>query len=267
MFLRLLKQDLRATGRVMVVLYAVVLVLAGATRLMTEFMDKDVGGVLVMIFARMLTVLFVVAIAACVVMTFVLMIIRFYKNFLTDEGYLMFTLPVTKGQLIWSKLLVSLVWVFASGVIGILVGFIMSVGTDAQDVLFDFGWLREMFNYFTTGQNVLLVFLAIAAVVLWSSYTYLKCYAAMAVGQSFGTHKFLISVAFYIAFGIVERIITFALLSPILTMSNLTEAVEDAKPFSILAGMLGSIDGFYFVLCAVYFVLTYMFFRKKLNLQ
>ena len=106
MFLRLLKQDLRATARVMIVLYAVVLVLSGATRVTTSFMDQNVGGLLVVVFARLLVILFAVAVAACVVMTFVLMIIRFYKNFLTDEGYLMFTLPVTKGQLIRSPVLV-----------------------------------------------------------------------------------------------------------------------------------------------------------------
>ena len=267
MFLRLLKQDLRATARVMIVLYAVVLVLSGATRVMTSFMDQNVGGLLVVVFARLLVILFAVAVAACVVMTFVLMIIRFYKNFLTDEGYLMFTLPVTKGQLIWSKLLVSLVWAFASGVVGVLVVFILTVGTDAQDILFSFGWLKELFSEFSTGENVMLVALFVVLVLLWAAYVYLKCYAAMAVGQSFGNHKFLFSVIFFIGFGIVERILTFSILNPLMTMENLADMAADAEPFSVLASVLGGIDGYYVVLCAVYFVVTYLFFKKKLNLQ
>ena len=42
-------------------------------------------------------------IAAAFVITLILTIQRFYKNLLTDEGYLMFTLPVSTGRLIWSQ--------------------------------------------------------------------------------------------------------------------------------------------------------------------
>lgn len=38
------------------------------------------------------------------------MVVRFRNNLMTDEGYLMFTLPVSVHQLLWSKLLVSMLW-------------------------------------------------------------------------------------------------------------------------------------------------------------
>ena len=268
MFFRLLKQDARATGRIMIVLYAAVLVLAAATRLMAEFFDDNVGSILIMIFSRLLTVLFVVAVVACIVMTFVLMLIRFYRNFLTDEGYLMFTLPVTKGQLIWSKLLVSVFWAVVSGLVGILASFILSVGTDAQDVLFGLD-LSRFFEPFTTGQSVVIVLVIVAAVLLYLAYTYLRCYAAMAVGQSFGNHKLLLSVVFYIIFGIAESIVLVTLLSNVLTESNIINALEaaSAEPFAAVMSTIGRFDVTYLILCTVYFVITYLFFRKRLNLQ
>ena len=48
------------------------------------------------------------------------MVYRFYKNLMTDEGYLMFTLPVSRSQLIWSKLIVSMAWGILSAVLAAL---------------------------------------------------------------------------------------------------------------------------------------------------
>ncbi len=49
---------------------------------------------------------FSLALIAAVVTTIVLMILRFYRNLMTDEGYLMFTLPVSTTELICSQLIV-----------------------------------------------------------------------------------------------------------------------------------------------------------------
>ena len=267
MLLRLLKLDIRSTGRIMVVLYAAVLVLAAVSRVLSSFLDKTVGSVLIMFFAKAISVLFVVAVVACIVMTFVLMLIRFYKNFLTDEGYLMFTLPVTTGQLIWSKLLVAVLWVIVSAAVGILASFILTVGTDAQSIIFDLD-LHELFEGFTGGQTTVIVVLLVALVFLYAAYTYLRCYAFMAVGQSFGSRKLLLSVVFYIAFGIAESICLTLVARPLLNTSTLEKLfTTEIEPFHAVLTTLGGFCGVYFVLCALYFIVTYFFFHKKLNLQ
>jgi hypothetical protein len=48
-------------------------------------------------------------------MTLIVLIQRFYKNLLGDEGYLMFTLPVQSWSHILSKLAVSMLWTVVSG--------------------------------------------------------------------------------------------------------------------------------------------------------
>ena len=266
MLLRLLKHDIRSTGRIMAVLYAAVLVLAAVSRLLGTFVDETVASVLIMIFSRLITILFVIAVAACIVMTFVLMIIRFYKNFLTDEGYLMFTLPVTTGQLIWSKLLVAVFWVIVSAAVGVLAAFILTVGTDAQDVIFGLD-LKELFRGFTGGETAISIALTVTLVLLYSAYTYLRCYAAMAVGQSFGSRKLLLSVVFYIVFGIAEAICTTAVAKPLLNTDSLEKVMFEAEPFDVVLNFLGGLNGMYLVLCAIYFVITYLFLRRKLNIQ
>ena len=115
MLMKLMKHEFRATGRIMLPLYLVLLVTAvGAnftTRglLSTQYRLLDVLGVL-------LVTAFGVAIVGVCAMSLVVMVQRFYKNLLQDEGYVMMTLPVSVHQQVWSKLLVSTVW-FAATVV------------------------------------------------------------------------------------------------------------------------------------------------------
>ena len=48
------------------------------------------------------------------------MLQRFYQNLLGTRGYIMFTLPASVHQQVWSKLIVSAVWFIATGVAVIL---------------------------------------------------------------------------------------------------------------------------------------------------
>lgn len=47
----------------------------------------------------------------------ILIFIRFYKNFFTDEGYLTFTLPVRRSQLLTSKLIMSVLVNFVTATV------------------------------------------------------------------------------------------------------------------------------------------------------
>ena len=110
--------------------------------------------------------------------------------------------------------------------------------------------------------------LVVTLALLYAAYTYLRCYAAMAVGQSFGSRKLLLSVVFYIAFGIAESILTTVIVRPLLNTDTLGKLfTADVEPFNAVLSALGAFNGFYLVLCVIYFVVTYLFFRRKLNLQ
>ena len=129
MLRKLLKHEFRATGRTMLPLYLILLATSiGAnfsTRglLETDYQVLDIlGGLLVMAFA--------VAIVAVCVMSMVVMVQRFYKNLLQDEGYVMMTLPVSVHQQVWSKLIVSAVWFALTIVMVCLAGFIMAFNID-----------------------------------------------------------------------------------------------------------------------------------------
>ncbi|MFR7768693.1 MAG: hypothetical protein ACLU0Z_08965 [Oscillospiraceae bacterium] len=106
---KLLKQDFRATARIILPVYAAVPVLGLFTGLITRLCENQ-NGFLIRAIGALVSFVFSLSLIAAVVTTIVLMILRFYRNLMTDEGYLMFTLPVSTTELICSKLIVSVVW-------------------------------------------------------------------------------------------------------------------------------------------------------------
>ena len=85
-------------------------------------------GIIVQVLLMITFVLAVFAVSAFLAVTPILVFIRFYRNFFTDEGYLTFTLPVSRRTLYLSKTLSALIWSAASfAVVALLVLFGMLV--------------------------------------------------------------------------------------------------------------------------------------------
>ena len=119
MLRKLLKHEFRATARIMGPLYLILLVTAIGANFSARVMDRA-DSKLLNILGALVVMAFVVAIIGVCFMSFALMLQRFYRNLLRDEGYIMFTLPASVHQQVWSKLIVSAVWYIATGVVVIL---------------------------------------------------------------------------------------------------------------------------------------------------
>ena len=104
--LKLLKYEWKACARTCLPMYAAVLLLAVVNRLtMTDRIQELMYGIP----TALLALLYVAVMVAVLVVTEVILIQRFYKSLLGDEGYLMFTLPVTVSQHIWAKTIIAVV--------------------------------------------------------------------------------------------------------------------------------------------------------------
>ena len=109
---KLLKYELKATSRVFVPLYIAILVVSIVNGLSLNLEIFNIQGLATIILMCLFISLFVI--------TIVVTIQRFNKNLLKDEGYLMFTLPVSSKYLVLSKYLTSLIWTFLSFIVALL---------------------------------------------------------------------------------------------------------------------------------------------------
>lgn len=83
------------------------------------------------------TLLSCFAIVAFSLLTFILLAVRFYKNFFTDQGYLTFTLPVRLHTLINSKLLFVMITEFLTGIVigtGLCILLSIGIGVDLEAI-------------------------------------------------------------------------------------------------------------------------------------
>ena len=208
---KLLKHEFKATARTMLPMFGVVLLLSLLANLSFAQIADAENGALDILFGLFIFAFFL-GLFTMGVMAMVVMIQRFYKNVLGDEGYLTLTLPVNVHEIVWSKLIVSFVWFLATGLIAMAAVFIAvftltytELGEMFQNMP-SFGEMMRMF-FEETGVTPLQLTGAIAqfaAMIILSSLTgCLHFYAAMALGHSFSNNKVLLSVVFFIAISFV----------------------------------------------------------------
>lgn len=272
MLRKLLKHEFRATGRIMLPMYLVLLVTALGSNLAGRKLLAGPHGLLSTL-GVLIVMAFGFAICGVLLMSFVLMIQRFYKNLLQDEGYLMFTLPASIHQHIWSKLIVSSVW-FAATVLAVVAASLI--------VAFQGGFLRELLDflrYFFEGLQKLkisealngTVYLAEFAVLMFLALAAfsLQFYAALAAGHSRASHKMLWSVALFFVFQFTVQFLGSALfigLDRLGIRCFLNLDLNMAPAAAIHIGLL------FMIVCvviygAISYAVTTFFLKRHLNLE
>lgn len=115
---KLIKYEFKATGRILLPLYGALLVFALINRLLfRSSLDETINNTFGTIggIANILSVFaYGCTMAAVFVVTFFVIVQRFYKNILGDEGYLMNTLPIKPYLNIINKILTSAIWTIVS---------------------------------------------------------------------------------------------------------------------------------------------------------
>ena len=255
MLSKLLRHEFRATGRIMLPVYALLLVSCGGCTLFGRLLGRYPESTVLSVVQTVFATLFGVTTFGMLLLTLVLMVYRFYKNLMTDEGYLMFTLPVSRSQLVLSTVLAALAWMAEISVVGRENVFsLIAQGLRS---------LRQHLSGNLTGCAAALVVLCLVSCLV----SFLKFYAAISLGHSFSNHKVLLSVVFYIGFGIVTQTIgtIFASVGIQIDISpDFWSSLPVTQVFSSLAWAAAGVSA---LLGAAYYVLTLLMLKKRLNLQ
>ena len=114
---KLMKYEVRSCGRIFFPFYIVVLIFSIVASLFINFDNYEHDfSVLYLVGFLAIFALFV----AAIVLTILLIVQRFNKSLLEDEGYLMFTLPVSQKSLVLSKFLTSLLFIILTSIVGMI---------------------------------------------------------------------------------------------------------------------------------------------------
>lgn len=271
MLRKLLKHEFRATGRIMLPLYLVLLATSVGANLSTRGL-LETDNRLLDILGGLLIIAFVVAIIGVCIMSLVVMVQRFYKNLLQDEGYIMMTLPCSIHQQVWSKLIVSAVWFALSFAMVCLACVLMAFDVSAIQEILDL--CQELLHALTGKYSFNAVAFGVELLVLCFVGCCVLClefYAALAIGHSRPSHKMAWSVLFFFVLQFAMQMISSALIIGLdesafyyflmdLTDVHLsgTAAIHASLWFlSACAAIYG----------AIFYFLTTYFLKRHLNLE
>jgi len=263
MTLKLLKYDFRSLFKRFALLWPAALVLALLLGLSFNLEPLRVRGMLYFT----MVLLFGGVMAAMGVAAAIFIVRRFNDGLLKDEGYLMFTLPVTGAQLICSKLLSAMTAVLISGLVGL--GSFILLGAAFTFYLEDFfrmaQWLLEKLarldaeTWLLAAEGLLLGLVALAAQIL-------LIYMCIAIGHLAPSHPGLAAVGAWLVFSAAERHV----------LSGVDSLLD--RMGLALAGLFNGLPGepavtLALTICAqlalstVYFAVTNYILTHRLNLE
>ena len=214
---------------------------------------------------------YVLGIFAVFIVGLVIVVMRFYKNLLTHEGYLTFTLPFTPTQHIICKLVCGVVVMLIDFIAVICSLLILGAGTEVLGEIL--GVIRlaltELPEYFSAGQIALISTEVVLLLVISPFQSLLMFYAAMALGQQFKNKVGGAAIAYICLYAAVQILDTLIMIPVSLAAAGGMDEFNDLINTSVmyLSGFLAFMIILSAALSAAYFIITRHFLTKKLNLE
>lgn len=223
------------------------------------------------LFDIMFVMIYYFSIIAVVLVPQIISVIRFYRNLFTDEGYLMFTLPVKTSDLLNAKLLVSFTWQLIS-----YAAVFTSVGTLGIALVNKFSdsvheFFEDFFEAFEELGEIIVEELGIPtwSFVLWivlivlvsNILNILYLYTCICLGQLFNKHKIGGAIGIYFGLNMITQFLSRLIMIPIMLM----EDVDITAGLVITLGLLMLL--LFSAICVGMYFLCNHIMKNKLNLE
>ena len=273
MFAKLLKLEWSATSGLLGVLSLAALGVGALLTALIRFANSAPANMPDLVWAPVGTLIGggFLAIVAYAMGTQIVLLMRFYKNKFSDEGYLTFTLPVTAHQILLSSLLNSLSW----PVIRVLVGgaafaMVILVGSAPAGSFINREVLDGMSLVFKTmlQQEEVPDFLIsmLGSVVVTSLSSLILVHAAITMGAVIAKkHKILAAFGCYYGFSMILGIINSVLTVGIGMMGTMF-VVTPENVFSGMNVVLLIEMVIYLAVAVSGYILSHYLMKNKLNL-
>lgn len=277
MIFKLVKYELRSTVRLMGILWTALPMLA----LLMGLFDKMSGDsmadypAVTNLIGSVTSLLYFAVFAALITMTVMIIILRFYRGLLRDEGYLMHTLPVKTWQLITAKGVAAVCVSIISMAVAVLSILLLSLFVSwksvrmGEFVQYTLELIQDRPMFAVIGLECLVL------VISWLLAVIYKVYASLSIGQLAAKHKIALSAAAHIGISIAGLMIMSLAGNVLNTLAGWFDGMAD----SIETWASGiSADGtaalallivilFEVVKVAVFHVISEQLLRRKLNLE
>lgn len=228
----------------------------------------------VYVFSTIGIVLVVLSFSAFALMTALLVYIRFYKHFYSDEGYLTFTLPVKRYQLLTSKLISGSVATLLTALVTLINGAIVLIPVLKEDVFYK-GWEKDfkiavsnlvkangIFNLTVDGISIILIVLL--SVVLVTLFAYLCITVGCIVSKK---AKIASAIGIYYGLSTVATVLMYLFyFFAVDTLDGWMSKLPNEQELALIPVILILVILIMLMLCLVFYTLINWLMDRKLNL-
>lgn len=281
---KLMKYDLRSGIRTFALIWIGLAALAAINGLTLRIaFDGEIQSELANFIITVLPMVLLVALyVAMGIFMLVFIINRFYKGLLGDEGYLMFTLPVSVSEHIGSKLLTSMIFQIGSIVVAVLSGGLLLAVLAPANLSDITAAVQDMTDYLTgnplpagTGW----VIAEFAVYMLCSiAVTILQIYTAISIGHLAKKNRGWFALLAYVGISIAVSVIMRGCMSLFFQSGSAVDmllgwqiSVDNSGWHTQGIGMTASALGIYIGLALLegtgFFFATRAILSKRLNLE
>ena len=273
---KMIKHEFKATGRLILPLFLLVIVMTPVLALLNKLAShigrKSLAGGLL---SGISMVSFVAMMIGACVAVFIYIMVRFYKTIATSEAYMTFCLPVNSHHVMLSKLIVATVWQVLTVAIAIGSLYIMFIINGIIEPGTVFSHMERMLTSSGIEYGSLFGFLfKIGAMLFISMITsILSWYLAVCLGQIFQEKRVLMSIVMYLGIYMVMQIIYMCVLLPYILSHSSEFAMGEAKAINMQmnaefpSGLLLAVGIINFVLAVVFYVVGTQILKKKTNVR
>ena len=224
-------------------------------------MDDRYAAILGMLYGTV----YIIAIIALSIAVGVYFYIRFFKNFYSDEGYLMQTLPVTKHDLILSKAFVASIWsLISSVVIAVSVALIINALAvmDGQNIWEEIS--KEIAKTGVQKELIIVGILFVISMIMGCFAGVMSGYVSVSIGQLFPKQKILGSIGAFVLICFVMQVLG-SVGNTQMMFWGIGDSPESAMGFFIASLVYAIVIAT--VLTGVFYYATYYIMDNKLNLD
>ena len=274
---KLIKHEFKDTGKVLLPLNLALICVTIIGMIVLGLRIFETDSIAVGFLAVALVLFYILAIVALFIVTYIYLMIRFYRSMYSSEGYLTHTLPVSTFSILNTKILVSVFWAFLTMVLSVASVFALifsALGASGELSSVDWSnvWSEMEYVFGTSISSV--IGWGLLLMLLSSFSGLLMIYCSISIGQLFNKYKVGAAIVTYVIIYIVLQIISMIVsLSQSLSaatnvdyysssVSNELTTLHEIFGSSFTASMIQSI-----ILIIIYYVTCAYISNKKLNLE
>lgn len=262
---KLIKHEFKAVSKILAILHLALVIITILGMIAINFNTTSDNLQLISTLTLIMYIIILIAVAVAVL---IYLVVRFYRNLFTDEGYLMNTLPARPFELILSKLIVGFVWCMVNGICTIISIFLLCLSKTSLNDLIS-GWNDISNALFTESGITIGTFIPyiIFGSIISVAYMLIMFYTSIAIGQTFRNHKVLFSLGAYVVLYVISQIVSTVGMMPfgfITLVNSNNETLNLQNTFFPMMGLSYVIS---IALLVIYFVITNYIMTKKLNLE